>query len=529
MFNNASDAKIQGGEFNVVSGDMIKLEIKSGPDVVETVRKVLPNLLAEIRKIQSNPTADGVGVASGDYSSHPVAIDNAESGRSSLLEVRSIADRYTRTMLKCLAGYPLYDPRPYNDFTAEYLRKGVRIGDVGVVTKDGAFDFLFNVCPSKSGLINPPNLPSGSTLEKLEESDTNRKEKIQHKTRLFQTPVSRTKRLLRRPRYTSSNDGEAILELPEGASQEGATSPFPFRRLASSNGEEWYKYTIRTRGKDISNGSLYLVTSGTKCRQWGIAVFDKPCTPRESLSFVQNKCLFGTPPTKYSWKGSSIFTTKVAPSTQGDSLNQCVFMHGYKITLRQDVFDNLVNDLLRKPPSPEPERNLTQRRGPAQRIRGGAGPDPGLRVPVQDTQRRGQTTDRFILHTEFNLPPVHPSDLINSALLKENSGAKVAVTHDNDWCELVKDIFENLEHSQSLDLAKIAQSYCTSPIDQYGCISFEKIPESRKSLVIAIDIGTTFSGVSYSLLEPGKAPRIQPVTRYSIIYECLLWYVSHNE
>ncbi|KAM6492029.1 hypothetical protein JOM56_011753, partial [Amanita muscaria] len=36
-----------------------------------------------------------------------------------------------------------------------------------------------------------------------------------------------------------------------------------------------------------------------------------------------------------------------------------------------------------------------------------------------------------------------------------------------------------------------------------------------RSLVIAIDVGTTFSGVSYSLLEPGKKPRIQPVTRFA--------------
>ncbi|KIL55715.1 hypothetical protein M378DRAFT_90448, partial [Amanita muscaria Koide BX008] len=36
----------------------------------------------------------------------------------------------------------------------------------------------------------------------------------------------------------------------------------------------------------------------------------------------------------------------------------------------------------------------------------------------------------------------------------------------------------------------------------------------EKALVIGIDVGTTLSGVSYALLEPGKVPRIQPVTRY---------------
>ncbi|KAG6878454.1 hypothetical protein C0992_008131 [Termitomyces sp. T32_za158] len=35
-----------------------------------------------------------------------------------------------------------------------------------------------------------------------------------------------------------------------------------------------------------------------------------------------------------------------------------------------------------------------------------------------------------------------------------------------------------------------------------------------RSLVIAIDVGTTFSGVSYAILEPGEIPKILGVTRF---------------
>ncbi|KAM6493703.1 hypothetical protein JOM56_010064 [Amanita muscaria] len=38
---------------------------------------------------------------------------------------------------------------------------------------------------------------------------------------------------------------------------------------------------------------------------------------------------------------------------------------------------------------------------------------------------------------------------------------------------------------------------------------------TEKSLVIGIDVGTTLSGVSYAVLEPGKVPRINPVVRFS--------------
>ncbi|KAL5485841.1 hypothetical protein ACEPAI_6883 [Sanghuangporus weigelae] len=38
---------------------------------------------------------------------------------------------------------------------------------------------------------------------------------------------------------------------------------------------------------------------------------------------------------------------------------------------------------------------------------------------------------------------------------------------------------------------------------------------SKVAIVIGIDVGTTFSGVSYAVLRPGQVPRIQPVTRFS--------------
>ena len=33
-------------------------------------------------------------------------------------------------------------------------------------------------------------------------------------------------------------------------------------------------------------------------------------------------------------------------------------------------------------------------------------------------------------------------------------------------------------------------------------------------IVFGIDVGTTFSGVSYAILEPGEVPKIHGVTRY---------------
>ena len=58
------------------------------------------------------------------------------------------SELYLRLMLQHGHGYPLYEPDP----DPGYRRTGVRVGDIGWVTPDGVFDFLFNVTHSCSPL-----------------------------------------------------------------------------------------------------------------------------------------------------------------------------------------------------------------------------------------------------------------------------------------------------------------------------------------------------------------------------------------
>ena len=69
------------------------------------------------------------------------------------------AEVYLRLMLKHKRGYPLYRPEPKRSLLMEYRKRGVRIGDVGRITPDGAFDFLFNIDSSQASSVNPPTLP----------------------------------------------------------------------------------------------------------------------------------------------------------------------------------------------------------------------------------------------------------------------------------------------------------------------------------------------------------------------------------
>jgi hypothetical protein len=53
-------------------------------------------------------------------------------------------------MLTHRAGYPLYIPTPLKGLPESHRENGIRVGDVGVITANGAFHFLFNACQHRS-------------------------------------------------------------------------------------------------------------------------------------------------------------------------------------------------------------------------------------------------------------------------------------------------------------------------------------------------------------------------------------------
>ncbi|KAF8986838.1 hypothetical protein BDQ17DRAFT_1213259, partial [Cyathus striatus] len=52
---------------------------------------------------------------------------------------------YVEKMISRDHGYPLYIPQPHRSLPIEYRLQGSAIGDVGFVTPNGAFEFLFNI------------------------------------------------------------------------------------------------------------------------------------------------------------------------------------------------------------------------------------------------------------------------------------------------------------------------------------------------------------------------------------------------
>jgi hypothetical protein len=56
-------------------------------------------------------------------------------------------------------GRPLWIPQSNMVLPIPYRAQGVRVGDVGIFTENGGFDFLFNICVLRDDPINPRNLP----------------------------------------------------------------------------------------------------------------------------------------------------------------------------------------------------------------------------------------------------------------------------------------------------------------------------------------------------------------------------------
>ena len=77
------------------------------------------------------------------------------------LPIQKSCDIYSRLLAVKGRGFPLWIPGPSANLPIEYRRVGIAVGDVGILTKSGSFDFLFNICLPKNHPINQAGVPDG--------------------------------------------------------------------------------------------------------------------------------------------------------------------------------------------------------------------------------------------------------------------------------------------------------------------------------------------------------------------------------
>jgi hypothetical protein len=71
------------------------------------------------------------------------------------------SENYARCLMPKGHGYPMWVPKPPDNLPECYRARGVCLGDIGIVTRDGVFDFLFSICLPSDHAINLGRTPPG--------------------------------------------------------------------------------------------------------------------------------------------------------------------------------------------------------------------------------------------------------------------------------------------------------------------------------------------------------------------------------
>jgi len=242
---------------------------------------------------------------------------------------------YERLLRQKKRGFALYVPQPNRRLPIAYQRIGIRIGDVGIITPDGGFSFLFNICAPSGDPINPPILPEDfSPLEPpltdvdvvefsrfssgsyLASASIEKKESESHPKCV--PPNSSILSFMNhgdiRGLYfeTSASEG-AVLTMPEGAMSLDLENDAVFSDYLEANVRKWYEFVSRVRGRrDIRNGQIRLVIGCDKTTAWGIAtVSGMSQQTKTKLKFKPLDTTHSS--TSYTWECSGMVEERVGP------------------------------------------------------------------------------------------------------------------------------------------------------------------------------------------------------------------------
>ncbi|KAJ7227449.1 hypothetical protein GGX14DRAFT_629977 [Mycena pura] len=447
MFGNATGFGIDRSHFTNVEGGMhihpiVPNSLAPGSHLALLAwmwNISLKNVFLRAASASSNAGTETVGVTA-----PPQEVD----------DVYSENEMYCSQLLGRQRGYPLYVPGPQRNLPREYRTNGVAIGDVGMVTPEGIWDFFFNIFLPADDPINGNNVPNGfSPLEPYHPAD------VLHLDFEAGTYVCSSSVHGYHPEvnfedfpggdfhFNCRGPKGALLALPHGSHLEKLRNQEQMRQYAMENAESWYRYINRTRGRRMANGELYLITGCEKSRAGGMATFQHVSAGNDFNVVYKAFPDVNTMGIKYRFnRGTPAQTKTFAQSSPGrhiHGLNNTIFLHGFTISLGEGLWGNLfgragicqtLNSPFREPPSgyiPFGSQGsifsyslnfLTGGGGTAGKQNSASG---GEEVTVSELSRTPKI--------------VHPSRIINDLVLRKVPHTTLVITHDDDW----RDIFQH--------------------------------------------------------------------------------------
>ncbi|KAJ7601117.1 hypothetical protein C8J56DRAFT_26549 [Mycena floridula] len=297
---------------------------------------------------------------------------------------------YSNGLMPLGHGFPLWRPKPMNMMG----RRGVQVGDLGYVTRDGGFVFLFNIHRDKDDPSQSRGAPDGfSPLQDMGE--------VAEETEHF-VPGTRLVYPVQVQAEAAQNTGDPLhgvsLAVPKGATSTDLTFTEDLPMYLSRHAIRYYHFANVKLSCDVSNGSLYLITGFDKASTWQISLggnFEATVLRKGELRTVK-----ASYPVQLNRESSETPDEAAA--------EQCIFLRGFRISLSDQLFSRI-----------------------------------GLRVPLDDvlSETRGfrlslllkklkQTLISFVSSSKSE--PYHPLKDINDKLIRANN-IPIAVTHDDVW------------------------------------------------------------------------------------------------
>ncbi|KAI6094844.1 hypothetical protein F5141DRAFT_1165267 [Pisolithus sp. B1] len=355
-------------------------------------------------------------------------------------------DVYAKHLLHAGYGYPLRIPEPRSTLPDYYQDSGLQVGDVGTVDRDGQFDVLFNIYKCKDNLLHDRRgVPKNFQPIKLQ-GDINSRDNVIPPRPIHSRGIERILESNKQSsvdyEFKSSVPAGAILILPHGAKSQQLSSPEQLREVATKSALDWYEFAQTHCDVRHHDRSLYLVTGFYKTPSWSLGSFNDPASVEGTIQARKD--------------GNSYLLdfTFVADHRRscpdGDTMtfNQTVFITGFKITISSWLSDPVV---LRVTESETPWSILARLFKAC------------LNWLPDFSSGYKQHGPISVEHKPSLSQPFHPSDIINRFLLSKEPNAKVAITHDSDWMDMLKGglTHEELLHEDSLGMF-LAKHYSIS-------------------------------------------------------------------
>ncbi|KAJ6572039.1 hypothetical protein B0H19DRAFT_1132321 [Mycena capillaripes] len=367
---------------------------------------------------------------------------------------------YSRLLLPKGHGYPLFRPQPYDDLPLESRRVGTDIGDVGVITSDGSFDVIFNICRSADDPVNRFGVPEGFEQVILSRGDVAPRAQY-HRPGSDVSNTTISKRRLdidasvesnvflplgagATVEISTSSKEAAVLLLPDGASRTDLRRKKKFRDYALKHAHRWYAFINGDLERMVDSGDLYLVTGTDKSFSWSVAAVENHSEDYKILLKLK-AAQIGSAGTSciWEWETANSFADSGPRRLPGDDQwteNQTVFLRGFKVAIRSSplkksakaisIVDSKPSDILSKaggsPPFSQSPPSST-----------------GSFFRSSTTYKSGGASDdeESIQNSAEYFPgdpkAYHPASAINEYLLNSFPTADVAVTHDDEWASVL--------------------------------------------------------------------------------------------